>query len=58
MWELTGTVFSGNPASTTVAVDAFYITLFKALSEPVISSTSRDMGYFNVIFRGAIEVPQ
>ena len=58
MWELTGTVFSGNPVSTTVSVDALYITLFKALSEPVVSSTGRDMGYFNVIFRGAIEVPQ
>ncbi len=58
MWELTGTVFGNNPAATAVSVDALYITLFKALSEPVISSTSRDMGYFNVIFRGAIEVPQ
>ncbi|MCK5785843.1 MAG: SUMF1/EgtB/PvdO family nonheme iron enzyme [Candidatus Sabulitectum sp.] len=57
MWELTGTVFGGDPTSTAVSVDVTYITLFKALSEPLISSTSRDMGYFNVIFRGAIEVP-
>lgn len=57
MWELTGTVFGGNPRATTVSMDVSYITLFKALAEPLISSTSRDMGYFNVIFRGAIEVP-
>ncbi len=57
MWELTGTVFGGNPQATAVPTDVIYITLFKALSEPVISSTSRDMGYFNVIFRGAIDVP-
>ncbi|MCK5131870.1 MAG: SUMF1/EgtB/PvdO family nonheme iron enzyme [Candidatus Sabulitectum sp.] len=57
MWELTGTVFDGNPTATAVSIDVSYITLFKALSEPLVSSTSRDMGYFNVIFRGAIEVP-
>ncbi len=58
MWELTGTVFGGNPLKTSVSTDVSYITLFKALDEPIISSTNRDMGYFNVIFRGAIEVPQ
>ncbi len=57
MWELTGTVFGGSSTATAVSTDVIYITLFKALSEPLISSTSRDMGYFNVIFRGAIEVP-
>jgi hypothetical protein len=57
MWELTGTVFAGDPNSTALAADAAYITLFKALNEPQISSTNRDLGYFNVIFRGAIEVP-
>ncbi len=57
MWELTGTVFGGDPLATGVSVDVHYITLFKALSEPVLSSTDREMGYFNVIFRGAIEVP-
>jgi len=58
MWELTGTIFGGDPLATSVPVDVHYITLFKALSEPVLSSTGREMGYFNVIFRGAIEVPR
>ncbi len=57
MWELTGTAFGGDPLSTAISIDIEYITLFKALSVPLISSTGRDMGYFNVIFRGAIEVP-
>lgn len=57
MWELTGTAFGGNPSATAISPDVSYITLFKALSEPLVSSTNRDMGYFNVIFRGAIEVP-
>ncbi len=57
MWELTGTVFGGDPSVTSVSINVSYITLFKALSETMISSTGRDMGYFNVIFRGAIQVP-
>ena len=57
MWELTGTVFGGDPITTSVSINVSYITLFKALSEAQISSTGRDMGYFNVIFRGAIQVP-
>ena len=56
MWELTGTVFAGNPLATAVSMDVDYITLFKALDEPVVSSTGVEMGYFNVIFRGAIGV--
>ncbi len=58
MWELTGTVFGGDPLASAVSTDVMYITLFKALSEPVVSATGREMGYFNVIFRGAIGVPR
>ncbi len=57
MWELTGTAFGGDPLATAASVDVHFVTLFKALSEPVLSSTERELGYFNVIFRGAIEVP-
>ena len=57
MWELTGTVFGGDPTATAISIDVSYITIFKAINEPLISSTGREMGYFNVIFRGAIEVP-
>jgi len=58
MWELTGTEFNGDPAGTSVSPNAAYITLYKALDESQTSSTHRSMGYFNVIFRGAIEVPE
>jgi formylglycine-generating enzyme required for sulfatase activity len=56
MWELTGTEFDGDPLATAVPIDVHYITLFKALDEPELSSTDREMGYFNVVFRGAIGV--
>ncbi len=58
MWELTGSVVGGNPVTTILPLDSDYIRIFKALVEPVISSTGREMGYFNIIFRGAIEVPR
>lgn len=58
MWELTGSMVGGNPSSTILPLDSDYINIFKALDEPVISSTGSEMGYFNVIFRGAIEVPR
>jgi formylglycine-generating enzyme required for sulfatase activity len=56
MWELTATAFGGDPVATAASVDVHFITLFKALSEPILSSAGREMGYFNVIFRGAIGV--
>lgn len=58
MWELTGTVFAGDPMERAPAPGVSYITIFKTGDEPELSSVHRDNGYFNVIFRGAIEVPE
>lgn len=57
MWELTGTVFNGDPLETALLEETLYITLFKALEEPLLSASHRNNGYFNILFRGAIEIP-
>jgi len=58
MWELTGTVWGGDPMERAPFPNVSYITILKPLDQPDITSIHRDNGYFNVIFRGAIEVPE
>lgn len=58
MWEFTGTVHSGNPHDTAPPSSAVYMSIFKPAPEPGISAVNRGNGYFNVLFRGAIEVPR
>lgn len=58
MWEFTGTVHSGNPNDTAPPSSAVYMSIFKPAPEPGISAVNRGNGYFNVLFRGAIEVPR
>jgi len=57
MWELTGTVPGDDMGNTVPSSDAKYIIILKPADELQTSATDRDNGYFNVIFRGAIQVP-
>ncbi len=57
MWELSRTVWGGDPLSGASESEGPTITLFKPLESPVTSGAGRDMGYFNVVFRGAIDLP-
>lgn len=57
MWELTHTSHGSNPSTAIPGTDDPFITIFKPLAVPVVSGTGRDMGYFNVIFRGVIDLP-
>lgn len=57
MWELTHTGFGADPAYAAPIADAQYISLYKPLTAPLVTGTGRDMGYFNVIFRGVIDLP-
>lgn len=57
MWELTHTSFSENPTEAMPYGENPYIAIFKPLPVPVVSGTGREMGYFNVIFRGALDLP-
>lgn len=58
MWELTGTVYGGNPVNTAPAGDVIRVTIFKPGNPPELSFIDRNDGYFNVVFRGAIQVPE
>lgn len=58
MWELTFTPFGDPPVTAVPRVENPFITLFKALPAPRTTGTGRDMGYFNVIFRGALNLPE
>lgn len=57
MWELTCTGFRGDPLSGAPGDEGPVVTLFKPLEVPVTAGAGRDMGYFNVVFRGAIDLP-
>lgn len=57
MWELTHTAFGSDPGMALPDTSDPYITIFKPLPVPVAAGTGRDMGYFNVIFRGVIDLP-
>ena len=57
MWEFTGTVPGDDAGNTAPSSDAKYIHIIKPADGLQISATDRDDGYFNVIFRGAIQVP-
>lgn len=57
MWELTHTPVGGDPAVALPATDDPCVYIFKPLPVPISTGTGRDMGYFNVIFRGAIDLP-
>ncbi len=58
MWELTGTIWEGDPMERAPAPGVSYITVVKPGEQPEATSVHRDNGYFNIIFRGAIEVPE
>ena len=57
MWELTHTPVGGDPAVALPAADDPCVYIFKPLPVPISTGTGRDTGYFNVIFRGAIDLP-
>lgn len=57
MWELTHTPLGGDPSTAMPEAGDPCVYIFKPLPVPIESGTGRDMGYFNVIFRGAIDLP-
>lgn len=57
MWELTGTVCGDEVTNTAPSSDAGYILILKPGEAFLTSAVDRDNGYFNVLFRGAIQVP-
>ncbi|HPF32292.1 MAG TPA: SUMF1/EgtB/PvdO family nonheme iron enzyme [Candidatus Sabulitectum sp.] len=58
MWELTGTEYGEDPTDTAPAPGVIFVSIFKPGETPELSAVNRDEGYFNVVFRGAIEVPE
>jgi len=57
MWELTHTPLGGDPSIAMPETGDPCIMIFKPLPVPIVTGTGRDTGYFNVIFRGAIDLP-
>lgn len=58
MWELTGTEWGGDPMNRAPSPGVSYISILKPGNSVDVTSVHRDNGYFNIIFRGAIEVPE
>lgn len=57
MWELTHTPLNEDASAAMPETGNPYVTLFKPLQTPLTSGVARGNGYFNVIFRGALDLP-
>jgi len=57
MWEWTRDEWARKPGEPDDPL-GLYRTIWKPLDTPVTGAAGRDMGYFNVIFRGVVSLPE